>query len=217
MKILSIKYFFNIFLIVFFLTGSFSSINVGISHDEWHEEQNWKFNLEIIENTHKKIFSKDTNNFNKVSLDQYYGIGFQFVSQPIQSILKSTVQKYQNVNDFGAKLISKHFVIFLFFFISGICFFQIIKKTIKDKNICYFSTCIYFLYPYLLGHSMFNPKDVPFMSIWLLCTYLSLNIFEKLLKGKSLTYLQISVISFCTAFLLSIRVTGVLIFFQYLN
>ena len=216
MKILSIKYFFNIFLVVFFLTGSLSSINVGISHDEWHEEQNWKFNLEIIENTNKKIFSKDTNNFNKVSLDQYYGIGFQFVSQPIQSILKSTVQKYQNVNDFGAKLISKHFVIFLFFFISGICFFQIIKKTIKDKNICYFSTCIYFLYPYLLGHSMFNPKDVPFMSIWLLCTYLSLNIFEKLLKGKSLTYLQISVISFCTAFLLSIRVTGVLIFFQYL-
>ena len=71
MKILSIKYFFNIFLIVFFLTGSFSSINVGISHDEWHEEQNWKFNLEIIENTNKKIFSKDTNDFNKVSLDQY--------------------------------------------------------------------------------------------------------------------------------------------------
>ena len=54
------------------------------------------------------------------------------------------------------------------------------------------------------------------MSIWLLCTYLSFNIFEKLLKNKSLTYLQISLIAICTAFLLSIRVTGVLIFFQFL-
>ena len=122
MKIVSVKNFFKIFLIVFFLVGSFSSINVGISHDEWHEEQNWKFNLELIENTKNKIFSKEIKNTNKTSLDQYYGIGFQFVSQPIQLVLKSTVQKYQNVNDFGAKLISKHFVIFLFFFISGIFF-----------------------------------------------------------------------------------------------
>jgi len=216
MKIVSVKNFFKIFLIVFFLVGSFSSINVGISHDEWHEEQNWKFNLELIENTKNKIFSKEIKNTNKTSLDQYYGIGFQFVSQPIQLVLKSTVQKYQNVNDFGAKLISKHFVIFLFFFISGIFFYQIIKKVIENKKICYFSTFIYLLYPYLLGHSFFNPKDIPFMSIWLVCTYLSFNFFEKILKNKSLTYLQMSTIAICTAFLLSIRVTGVLIFFQYL-
>ena len=111
----------------------------------------------------------------------------------------------------------KTFCCFFIFFISGICFYQIIKKIIKDKHISYFSTSIYLLYPYLLGHSLFNPKDIPFMSIWLLCTYLSFNIFEKLLKNKSLTYLQISLIAICTAFLLSIRVTGVLIFFSIFN
>ena len=216
MKILSIKNFFNIFLVIFFLAGSILSVNVGISHDEWHEEQNWKFNLEVVENSKDKLFSKKIADAKKTPLDQYYGIGFQFISQPIQLSLKSIIQNYQNVNDFGAKLISKHFVVFLFFFISGICFYQIIKKIIKDKHISYFSTSIYLLYPYLLGHSLFNPKDIPFLSIWLLCTYLSFNIFEKLLKNKSLTYLQISLIAICTAFLLSIRVTGVLIFFQFL-
>ena len=135
MKDLSIKNFFNILLVIFFLAGSILSVNVGISHDEWHEEQNWQFNLEVVENTNDKLFSNKITDDKKTPLDQYYGIGFQFISQPIQLLLKSIVQKYQTVNDFGAKLISKHFVVFLFFFISGICFYQIIKKIIKDKNI----------------------------------------------------------------------------------
>ena len=48
MNILSIKKLFNILLIILFLVGSFTSLNVGISHDEWHEEQNWKFNKEKV-------------------------------------------------------------------------------------------------------------------------------------------------------------------------
>ena len=50
MNLFSTKKLFNLLLIIFFLTGSLSSLNVGISHDEWHEEQNWKFNLDIIKN-----------------------------------------------------------------------------------------------------------------------------------------------------------------------
>ena len=55
MNILSIKKLFNILLIIL-LAGSFTSLNVGISHDEWHEEQNWKFNLEISKETKTKYF-----------------------------------------------------------------------------------------------------------------------------------------------------------------
>ena len=63
---------------------------------------------------------------------------------------------------------------------------------------------------------MFSPKDIPFMSIWLLCTFLIFNCFEKLIKDKSLLYSKISLFAFFTGFLFSIRVTGVLILFQYL-
>ncbi len=55
MNILSIKKLFNILLIILFLVGSFTSLNVGISHDEWHEEQNWKFNLEVTKAAKNKI------------------------------------------------------------------------------------------------------------------------------------------------------------------
>lgn len=217
MKIHNIKKFFYLILFIFFFIGSLSSINVGISHDEWHEQENWKFNLDIIKNTKDKILQKDEKKIDIESYtDKYYGVGFQYLSQPIQHFLKKIVQKYQSVDNFGAKLISKHFVVFLFFFGSGLCFYLIIKKIIDDKIISYFSTLIYLFYPYLYGHAMFSPKDIPFMSIWLLCTFLSFNCFEKLIKDKSLLYSKISLFAFFTGFLFSIRVTGVLILFQYL-
>ena len=56
MNLFSTKKLFNLLLIIFFLTGSLSSLNVGISHDEWHEEQNWKFNLDIIKKQKIKSF-----------------------------------------------------------------------------------------------------------------------------------------------------------------
>ena len=217
MKTLNYKNFFYIFLIIFLILGCYSSLKVGISHDEWHEEQNWKFNIEIIESFKNKFFSKEVKNIDIDSYkDKYYGIGFQYISQPIQNLLKDFIQNYQNVSNFGAKLISKHFVVFLFFFMSGICFYNVIKKIINDKQYAYLSTLIYLLYPYLLGHSFFSPKDVPFMSVWLLCTYLSLNLFNKFSKNKNIKYSTVTLLALATAFLLSIRVTGVLIFFQYL-
>ena len=73
-------------------------------------------------------------------------------------------------------------MVFLFFFISGITFYLILRKIVKNRNFCYFSTLIYFFYPYLLGQSFFNSKDVPFMTVWLICSYLSFNIIEKLNK-----------------------------------
>jgi hypothetical protein len=54
------------------------------------------------------------------------------------------------------------------------------------------------------------------MSIWLLCTYVSFNIFEKLIKKKKITFSSILILGFLTAFLLSIRITGILILLQYL-
>jgi hypothetical protein len=210
------KKFFYLFLFFFFVIGSITSLNVGISHDEYHEEENWKFNQTLTKDISNKIFSGEVSNFKKEGYrDRYYGIGFQIVSQPIQFFLKDLVIKHQQISEYGSKLVSKHFVVFLFFFISGICFYLIQKKIIKNKYFCYFSTLIYLLYPYLLGHSFFNPKDIPFMSTWLLCTYISFNFFEKIIKDNFISFYKIFIFSFVTAFLLSIRITGVLIFLQY--
>ncbi len=206
-----------LFLFIFFVSGSIASLNVGISHDEYHEEENWKYNLYLSKKIYNNLFSSEDNQLIiKEYKDKYYGIGFQIISQPIQYFLKDHVSKYQNIDEYGAKLISKHFVVFLFFFISGVTFYLILRKIIKNKNFCYFSTLIYFFYPYLLGQSFFNSKDIPFMAIWLLCSYLSFNIIEKLNKKNIINNSSIFLFGLLTAYLLSIRITGILIFIQYL-
>ena len=210
------KKFLFLFLFIFFISGSIISLNVGISHDEYHEEENWKYNLNLSKKIYNDLFSTEVNELEITDYkDKYYGIGFQIISQPIQYFLKDIVAKYQNIDDYGAKLISKHLVVFLFFFISGVTFYLILRKIIKNKNFCYFSTLIYFFYPYLLGQSFFNSKDIPFMTVWLLCSYLSFNMIEKLNKKNLITNSSTIILGIFTAYLISIRVTGILILLQY--
>ena len=204
------KKYFVLFLIIYFVIGVISSLKVGISHDEFHEQQNWEYNKTLVYNFFEN--KREIQDFK----DKYYGIGFQIVSQPIQYILKNILIEYKNIDPYGAKLISKHFVVFLFFFISGIFLYLILKKIINNKTFCSFSVLLYLIYPYLFGQALFSPKDIPFLSIWVVCTYLSFNIFEKLLERNALNYSNVLLLAISTAFLLSIRVAGVLILFQYL-
>ena len=107
---------FYLFLFIFLIVGSITSLNVGISHDEWHEEENWKYNLTLSKNIKNHILNDEEIDKNLENYkDKYYGIGFQFISQPIQFFVKKII-KDENIDNFGSKLISKHIVVFLFFF-----------------------------------------------------------------------------------------------------
>ncbi len=214
------KIFFIFFLTTYFIVGSLNSINSGISFDERHEEANWNFHTNLIKQLSDTIFYQkkfDKNKFEKeVQSFVGYGIGFQIISQPIQSILKNILILDKNLDDYGAKLLAKHFVVFLFFFFSGFFFYLILKKLIDNESFCILGLILYLTYPYLFGQSMFSPKDVPFMSIWLLCTYVSFILFEKIIEENNLKFQYVIVFSICSAYLLSIRIAGSLIFLQYL-
>ena len=207
------KNFFVIFLIIYFIIGSFYALNTGLSHDEFHEQRNWEYNVALVKHL---IFQAELDPIFKNYPDKYYGIGFQILSQPIQYFLSAVILKFQNIDNYGAHLISKHFVVFISFFISGIFVYLIISKIINNQYFCATATFLYLLYPYLLGHGLFNPKDIPFLCFWIICTYVSINIFSNLSKEDNLKYRDVVLISCLSAFLLSIRITGILIFLQYL-
>ena len=102
-----IKKILYLFLFIFFIIGSIVSLDVGISHDEYHEEANWNFNFALIKDIYDQIFLNKESNFDTTSYkDRYYGIGFQIISQPIQFLLKEIVINYQNINEYGAKLMN---------------------------------------------------------------------------------------------------------------
>ena len=214
------KKFFFVFLFSYFLIGSLNSVNTGISFDEKHEQLNWDFHVELINDVTESIISDKKFDKKKFDLEVKsfvgYGIGFQIISQPVQFILKDLLINSENSNIYAAKLLAKHFVVFLFFFISGIFFYLILKKIIDNENFCILGTIVYLTYPYLFGQSMFSPKDVPFMSVWLICTYVSFILIEEIINKDKLKIKHVIIFSALTAYLLSIRFAGILIFIQYL-
>ena len=211
LKPLKKNYQFFIFLFFYFLIGGFFSITNGITSDEFAEQQNWQINISAIIS-----FLKSGNYENLLNYgDRYHGIAFHYISQPIQFLLHGLVSEINGLSKFGGYLVSKHLAVFLIFTISGVFFYLLSFKLTANKNFSLISTILYLLYPYLLGHAQFNPKDIPFLSFWLINSYISLTIVESLFKDEKINKYKLLTLSFLTAFLISIRIVGVIILLQY--
>ena len=65
--------------------------------------------------------------------DKYHGIAFHYISQPIQLLTYKFISNLNEVSLSGAYLISKHSVVFILFFISGIFFYLLSYKLTNNK------------------------------------------------------------------------------------
>ena len=200
------------FIFIYLIVGVYLSITNGITSDESFEQLNWEENILGIKSL---LEYGNYDDFLKYQ-DKYHGIAFHYLSQPFQFLSYKFISSYNNVSYYGAYLISKHSVVFLLFFISGIFFYLSCLKLTNSKNFSLISSLIYLLYPYLYGHAQFNMKDIPFLSAWLISTYYFLNIIEDIFYDKEINYSKIILVSFITSFLISIRILGLAIFLQYL-
>ena len=206
------KSYFNIFLILFITIGFYLSINTGITHDEFHDFLVSESNKNLFLN---KILGKNFDTSYVVEGNKYYGSGFHYFSL----IFELTLSKlgYFDKYSFEIKsILIKHVSVFFLFTISGLIFKKIIKLIVQDENAARLSTILYLFYPYLIGHGFFNVKDIPFLSIWLICTYFIVRISINFYKKNKILLKHVIFISLFTAYLLSIRISGLLIFIEYL-
>ncbi len=206
------KNYFYIFLFIYCFFGIFLSLNVGITHDEYHD-------FFVGEANKKKILSfffNENNNLDLLSgLNRYYGSGFHFISAPVELIINSLFDiNYVSLNT--KPILLKHPSVFIFFIISSIYFKKIITIVVGNKNYSSICTILYLLFPYLLGHSFFNIKDIPFLSVWLVCTYFVINFVNSHIQKKKIKNKNILIFGLVTAYLFSIRISGILILLEYL-
>ncbi len=186
------KLLLYIIILLYLCVGIYLSITTGITSDESFEQLNWDQNTSGI----KSLISFGHYDEFLRYLDKYHGIAFHYISQPVQFLTSNFVSHLNEVSDFGGHLMSKHSVVFLIFFISGVYFYKLINKLIKNSFFSILSTSLYLLYPYLFGHSLFNMKDIPFLSIWLVITYYFLDIIEDIYLEKKISYKKIIFTSF---------------------
>ena len=55
---------------------------------------------------------------------------------------------------------------------------------------------------------MFSPKDVPFLSVWVICTFLSFNLLERIINKQKINIKSVVFLSLATSYLISIRIAG---------
>jgi hypothetical protein len=205
------KHSFRFFFIIYLFIGIYLSLTTGISHDEYHEQLNWEKNIEGIISFLSTGEYKNLINY----IDKYHGVGFHYISIPFQKLFNGIVNDINDISQYGSLLVAKHSAIFFIFTISGYFYFLINFKISQDLLFSKISTIIYLLYPYLFGHAQFNLKDIPFLSFWIICSYFFLNIIEDLYFDKKIKFKSLFFLSFLTAFLISIRISGLIIFIQY--
>ena len=210
------KNLFNLFLLFYFFIAISASLKTGITHDERFDLHNYQLNKNIISNF---FLNTDLNTEylygEKAFMTAFYGIGFHLLSFPFEQILNFLDLDFDLTNE-GRLQILKHPSIIILFIISGIYFKKLIYLTTASKNFSTLASIFYLMYPYIIGHSFFNIKDSPFMSVWLICTFFIATIVKDFLFKEKIRLKKIVILGCLTSILISIRIVGFLILLEYL-
>lgn len=204
----------EIFGLLFLATvGVLVSLKVGLSWDEDAEFRTYRINMAAIEG----LLGGDAKAYWELTqyFDRYYGIGFHIISHGIGGWMQEIFGGLLPYSAQGSRLIWAHATIFLAFIGSGIIFRFCLVRLTGDQLISALGMFVFLLWPYLFGHSMMNVKDVPFMCAWLCCTLQVLRIFQAPQFSTQSLIWNFALLGTLTAWLISIRVSGILIFIQY--
>jgi hypothetical protein len=209
------------------LWGFWASIDIGIGWDEEAERATLLINLSAIEG----LLQGSTQGYGALLAhgDRYYGIGFHLPAYALTKILQSaqvffSITPSSIILQHSSALILTHVSVWLCFLGSALLVRTLLKKLISNTLIANLGMLVFALWPYLLGHGLMNIKDIPFVFAWLLCTVISLPVLQiPHVQTSNLKQTQIIIgpigrlilLAIATAWLMSIRISGLLIFAQY--
>lgn len=196
-----------------FIFSIWACFDIGQSWDEGIERLTLSKNIAAIQG----LLHGNTFNYQQLIQygDRYYGIGFHLPALLLSNLLGYLLP----INNSQAQIGFTHIGVFLCFIGSSLLVRAILLRMTLDKNIAAIGMVMYLLWPYLWGHSLMNVKDMPFLFSWLICTYFALIYFfpssanpvrNRIYFPKILIPMAIA-----TGWLLSIRISGVLIFIEY--
>ncbi|MEO5776302.1 MAG: glycosyltransferase family 39 protein [Flavobacterium sp.] len=178
---------FFLFLIML-LIGLLTFDSYGISWDESVSRTNG-----VISATY--AFSDDNRLL--TWKDRDYGVAFE--------IPLVVLEKTFNLTDSRSIYLMRHLVTHLFFLLSCFYLFLLIDYLYKNKLLATVGFFLLILNPAIYAHSFFNTKDIPFLSMFIICFYYFVKAFDKK------TLLSFIKLGLCAGLLINIRIMGILI------
>jgi len=204
----------TLLLLLFTLFGCVASLQSGLTVDDATEQKTFR----VITGAAKSLLLGHLDEYNSLQSyhDRYYGIGFDLLAYPFQILLTPFLVNKLGVDSETALLLARRTVVFLLFATSVVVFYRCARFFIQQRSIASAASAAYAACPYLFGHAMINLRDSPFMSVYLICTYLSLKLVRRHLLGNTGSYRADLVrLALVTAGLVSIRIPGLMILVQY--
>lgn len=211
--ILTPKLIQALFWCIYIPLGLWACQQVGISWDEGIELHTYKVNLRAL----LGITQGDLAPYQALLTygDRYYGVGFHIPANFLSAILEPVIPASATLSAEASRLTLNHVAVFLSLVGSGFLIGQILKRLTQDAWVSTLGMMACLLWPYLLGHGLMNIKDMPFLFAWLLCTNQLLKIAGEQKQASSMSaYILLGIF---TGWLISIRISGVLIAIEYLT
>jgi 4-amino-4-deoxy-L-arabinose transferase-like glycosyltransferase len=158
---LVVLFFFGAYLLLGYLIYK----DYGVSADEMSDYSEGKINYDLFMGSKLAQF---TNGCTPSDTVCHY--------PPLFSIL---LYAYAPTGDSQAILWHRHQLTFAFFAFSVFIFFLIGKKIFKDWKIGLLGALFLIISPRIFAHSFYNPKDIPFLSAYVIAIYTLLLFLEK--------------------------------------
>jgi hypothetical protein len=123
---------------------------------------------------------------------------------PLFEFILVLIEKTFNMDNIRNVYVMRHTVTHLFFLISALYFYKLIFFIYNKKFLALLGFLFLVVTPTIYGHSFFNTKDIPFLSMYIICFYQ----FAIAFKYKKPH--QFMLLGLFSCFLINIRIMGVL-------
>lgn len=188
MKILN-KYIGAILLVATCCIALFVYDSYGIGWDELQQHRLGEINYNYVFKGDQSLLSFK---------DKDYGVAFELPLMIIEKVL--------NLESSRDVFLSRHLITHFFFLASAFFCFLLVDFIYKNKLLASIGFLLIVLNPRLYAHSFFNTKDIPFMSMFLICFFLIAIAFD---KKNNFRFILAGI---GIGLLINIRIAGVLLF-----
>jgi hypothetical protein len=121
----------------------------------------------------------------------------------IYEMVLGVAEVVTGANDFRQLMFVRHMVSHMFFLVGVYFFYRLVLLLYRNKMLAVFAMLMLLISPRIYAHSYFNTKDLPFMTMFIICFYSLAVAFQKR-KLKNFIFLAIFV-----ALLIDMRLMGV--------
>ena len=130
--------------------------------------------------------------------DNFYGVSFE-----LPLVLLERALSLEDTRDLH---LMRNMVTHLFFLVSGFFCYLLAYRLFGSRLLAVIAMLLFLLHPRLYAHSFFNSKDIPFLSMFMICLCLS---YWAFMKGGAWRFLALGV---AAGVLINLRIMGVTLF-----